>query len=544
MEIKTIKTDVYDDQAPGTAGLRKKVKVYEQENYLENFIQSLFNALEGYEGKTLVVGGDGRYFSERAVPTIIKMAAANGFGKVLIGQNGLLSTPGVSCTIRKYKAFGGIILTASHNPGGPNGDFGVKYSMSNGSLATEVVTDAIYEWTKKIEEYKIIDCEKPDVSKVGTYKLGDMEVEIIDPVTDYVELMEELFDFSKIKALLNSGNFSMYFDAMSGVSGPYAKTIFMEKLGAPEGTLHNSTPLPDFGGGHPDPNLVHCSKMVEFMNGPDACDFAVACDGDGDRTMHLGPNVYISPSDSLAILVANAKLAPGYDRDLPGVARSMATGAAVDRVAEKLGIDCYQVPTGWKFFGNLLDAGKIAICGEESFGSGSDHVREKDAIWSVLFWLNILAEKKQSVAEIMEAHYAEFGRNYYARYDYEEIDKEAATGVMENLRELVKTLPGKEFGNYKVKSSDDFEYTDPVDGSVSKKQGIRIIFEDGSRILYRLSGTGTVGATLRIYVESYEADRNKLDQDTQDALKELYELSDSITDVHKRINRSAPDVIV
>jgi len=544
MNIKPVETKPFDDQKPGTAGLRATVKTYKQPNYLENFIQSLFDALSGFEGETLVLGGDGRYFSETAIPAILKMAAANGFGRVLIGRDGLLSTPNVSLTIRKYKAFGGVILTASHNPGGPDGDFGVKYSMSNGSLATPVVTDAIYDRTKVIDRYKILNAPDPDVSQIGTFMLGDMTVEVIDTVADYAELMESQFDFDAIRNLIASGSFTMRADSMSGVNGPYARKILVEMLGAPESTLVNDTPKPDFGGGHPDPNLTYAKEMVDFMSGPDACDYGVALDGDGARCMHLGRNFYVSPSDCLAVLAANAHLVPGYKRDLVGVARSMPTGSAVDMVAKKLGIPCYKTPTGWKYFGNLLDAGMITLCGEESFGCGSDHVREKDALWSVLFWLNILAVRRESVEQILRSHWAEFGRHYYARYDFEGVDKAAAEGLIENLRNKVGSLKGRSFGAYVVESADDFHYTDPVDNSESPNQGIRIMLEGGSRVLYRLSGTGTVGATLRVYAEYYEPNPEKHDLPPQEALSNLYELICEIGEVRERIERDGPDVIV
>ncbi len=544
MSVKTVETTPYKNQQPGTAGLRATVKVYQQPNYLENFVQSLFNALSGFEGQTLVLGGDGRYFSETAIPSILKMAAANGFGRVLIGQNGLLSTPNVSLAIRKYKAFGGIILTASHNPGGPDGDFGVKYSMSNGSLATPVVTDAVYKCTKVIDSYKTLDVPDPDVSQVGTFTLGDMTVEVIDTVADYAELMETLFDFDAIRDLLASGEFTMRSDSMSGVNGPYAQKVLVEMLGAPESSLVNNTPMPDFGGGHPDPNPTYAKELVDFMNGPDGCDYGVAMDGDGDRAMHLGPNFYVSPSDCLAVLLANAHLVPGYQRDLLGVARSMPTGSAVDLVAKKLGIPCYTTPTGWKYFGNLLDAGMITLCGEESFGCGSDHVREKDALWSVLFFLNILAVRRESVEQIVRAHWTEFGRHYYARYDFEGVDKSAAVELMERLRGMVGSLKGQTFGSYLIEEADDFHYTDPVDHSESPNQGIRIMLEGGSRILYRLSGTGTVGATLRVYAEYYEEDPAKHDLLPQEALSGLFELICEIGEVRERIQRDGPDVIV
>lgn len=544
MQIKTVNTTPYHDQKPGTAGLRKKVTVFQQPHYLANYVQSIFDEFPDRTGKTLVVGGDGRYFNIEAVSIILKMAAANGFARALIGQNGLLSTPCVSLAIRKYKTFGGIILTASHNPGGPQGDFGIKYSMSNGSLAPEGVTNAIYERTKQIRTYKILDAPDPDIATVGTSRLGDMELCVFDSVSDYMEAMEHLFDFDRIRALFASGEFSMRFDAMSGVTGPYAKRILEQRLGAADDTVINGEPLPDFGGHHPDPNLVHARHLVDFMNGPDAASFAAASDGDGDRSMQLGRNFYIAPSDSLAVLAANAHLVPGYKRGLAGIARSMPTSEAVDRVAAKLGIPLYQTPTGWKFFGNLLDAGKITLCGEESFGAGSDHLREKDGLWTVLFWLNIQAVRRESAQSILQSHWETYGRNYYSRHDYEGIDTDAANALVARLRDKVKTLPGTALGNRTVKASDDFTYTDPIDGSVSEHQGIRIMFEDGSRILFRLSGTGTVGATLRVYFEQYEPGPDRLEEDPQAVLSELVALADLVGEVTERTGRTAPDVII
>ncbi|MEL6606316.1 MAG: alpha-D-glucose phosphate-specific phosphoglucomutase, partial [Cyanobacteria bacterium J06614_10] len=514
MPIKTVSTTPFDDQKPGTSGLRKQVPTFQKQNYLENFIQSTFNSLEDLQGKTLVLGGDGRYYNRPAIQTILKMAAANGIGKVLVGQGGILSTPAASCLIRKYDAIGGIILSASHNPGGPEGDFGVKYNVSNGGPAPEKVTSAIFENSKSISEYKIADAEDIDIDSLGTRQIEAMQIEVVDSVADYVELMKQLFDFDKIRQLL-TGDFSLCMDSLHAVTGPYAKQIFEQALGAKAGTVTNGEPLEDFGGGHPDPNLVYAHDLVETMFSDSAPDFGAASDGDGDRNMILGNNFFVNPSDSLALIAANAQLVPGYKNGLSGIARSMPTSQAADRVAEKLGLDCYETPTGWKFFGNLLDADKITICGEESFGTGSNHVREKDGLWAVLFWLNVLAERQQSVEEIVVDHWKTYGRNFYSRHDYEGVDKAKANELMDGLRSQFSTLPGQTLGDYTVAYADDFSYTDPIDGSVSQKQGIRIGFEDGSRMVFRLSGTGTQGATIRLYLESYEPDAAKHSVDPQ-----------------------------
>ncbi len=543
MTIHTISTQPFTDQKPGTSGLRKQVPVFQQPHYLENFIQSIFDSLDPYQGQTLVLGGDGRYYNRPAIQTILKMAAANGVGSVLVGAGGILSTPAASAIIRKHQALGGIILSASHNPGGPAGDFGVKYNVSNGGPAPEKVTSAIYDRTKTITSYKILEAADLNLDRLGSFKLGDMSVEVIDPVADYAELMESLFDFDCIRDYIASGQFRMCIDSLHAVTGPYAKYLFETRLGAPAGTVQNGVPLEDFGGGHPDPNLVYAHDLVAVLYGENAPDFGAASDGDGDRNMILGRHFFVTPSDSLAVLAANATLVPGYQKGLAGIARSMPTSAAPDRVAAKLGIDCYETPTGWKFFGNLLDAGKATLCGEESFGTGSNHVREKDGLWAVLFWLNILAVKRQSVEQIVREHWQTYGRNYYSRHDYEGIDSQSANTLMENLQSLVTTLKGKKYGNYEVEYADDFSYTDPIDGSVASKQGIRIGFTDGSRMVFRLSGTGTQGATLRVYLERYEPDPSHHHHDPQDALAPLIQLADEIAQIRAIAGREQPTVI-
>jgi len=542
MSIRTVNTQPFSDQKPGTSGLRKKVPAFQKQHYLENFVQSIFDSISPPVGATLVLGGDGRFFNREAIQTILKMAAANGFGQVLVGRGGILSTPAASCVIRKYKTYGGIILSASHNPGGPDGDFGIKYNGSNGGPATETVTEAIFAKSKVITSYRILEAADVSLDQLGETTLGEMKVKVIDPVSDYAELMESLFDFPAIRALLTSG-FRIKFDAMHAVNGPYANEILEGRLGAPVGSVMNFVPLEDFGGGHPDPNLTYAHDLVEIVYGKDAPDFGAASDGDGDRNMVLGQRFFVTPSDSLAVIAANATLVRGYSKGVAGVARSMPTSAAVDRVAKTLNIPCFETPTGWKFFGNLMDAGKVTFCGEESFGTGSDHVREKDGLWAVLFWLNILAVRKQSVESIVREHWAKFGRNFYSRYDYEGLPTEDANGVMTHLRDNFAALTGKQFGKYTVATCDDFSYTDPVDASVSKNQGIRILFSDGSRIIFRLSGTGTEGATLRVYLEAYEADVARHHLDAQDALKELIQIGLSISELIARTGRQQPTVI-
>jgi phosphoglucomutase len=545
MNIITHTTAPFDGQKPGTSGLRKKVTVFQQPHYLANFVASIFAAVkpeDGFAGKTLVIGGDGRFYNDTAIQLVIKMAVAQGFARILIGQNGILSTPAVSHIIRKYGAFGGVILSASHNAGGPDGDFGIKFNMSNGGPAPEKITDAIYAYSQTVSSYAAADCADVDLSQLGTTMIGDVSVEIINSVTDYVELMQELFDFDAIRALFASG-FTLKFDAMHAVTGPYAHAIFEDLLGAAKGSVFNGTPSTDFGGHHPDPNLVHAKELYDLMMSADAPDFGAASDGDGDRNLIIGRGIAVTPSDALAILAANAHLAPAYAGGISGVARSMPTSAAVDRVAQKLGVECFETPTGWKFFGNLLDAGRITLCGEESAGAGSNHVREKDGLWAVLLWLNILAKTRISVKELLENHWAQYGQNYYTRHDFEEIETDKANPVMAHIKAQLPTLAGKQFGSLTVQSADDFSYHDPIDGSVSHNQGLRVLFTDGSRIVYRLSGTGTVGATIRMYIEQYQADPSKHGGDTQTALAELIQTAYQISDIAALTGRTAPNVI-
>lgn len=539
--MDTVSTTPFDDQKPGTSGLRKRVSIFQRPHYLENFVQSVFDT-QPLAGNTLVVGGDGRFYNRAAIQIILRMAAANGIKRCLVGQAGILSTPAASCVIRKYAAAGGLILSASHNPGGPEGDFGIKFNVANGGPAPESVTDAIYQHTLAIDAYHIASINEVDLDQPGQSSLGDMRIEVIDPVTDYAELMAEQFDFDAIRTLLAS-DFHMAFDAMHAVTGPYAREILENRLGAPAGTVINGNPLEDFGGGHPDPNLKHAAQLVSMTRGDAAVDFAAASDGDGDRNMILGRNIFVTPSDSLAILAANASVLPAYRAGIPGVARSMPTSCAVDRVAQALDIDCFETPTGWKFFGNLLDAGRIAFCGEESFGTGSNHVREKDGLWAVLAWLNLLAVKQCSVQSLVEAHWQRFGRNYYARHDYEGVDKTAAETLIAGLTEKLPTLLNQSFGPRKVTQADDFAYTDPIDHSTSQHQGLRILFDDGARLIFRLSGTGTVGATLRLYIERFTDQPNELFQDTQAALAELAALAQSLACIKQHLGRKQADVI-
>lgn len=542
MTVQTIKTTPYKDQKPGTSGLRKRVPVFSQPNYVENYIQAIFDSIEGFAGETLVIGGDGRFYNDVAIQKAIRIASANGFGRVLVGQGGLLSTPAASNIIRKYKAFGGLVLSASHNPGGPEGDFGIKYNIGNGGPAPEKITDAVFARTQTIESYKTIDTPDIDLGTIGRQQVGDMVVEVIDPVADYAELMQTLFDFDAIRALFASG-FRMTFDAMHAITGPYAKAILERQLGAPEGTVVNGVPSPTFNNGHPDPNLVYCKDMYDLLMTEEGPDFGAASDGDGDRNLIIGKNRFVTPSDSLALLAANAHLAPGYKDGIAGIARSMPTSAAADRVAEKLGIEMHETPTGWKFFGNLLDAGRVTICGEESAGTGSNHVREKDGLWAVLLWLNILAARKQGVDEIVREHWATYGRNYYTRHDYEEVDAAIANALVEDLRGRLASLTGQVLDGLEVAYADDFTYHDPVDGSTSAKQGIRIGFVDGSRIVLRLSGTGTVGATLRVYLERYEAADGRHDLETQHALEPLIGIAEQLAGIKARTGRADPSVI-
>ncbi len=545
MNIITYNTTPFEGQKPGTSGLRKKVTVFQQPHYLANFVASIFAAVkpeEGFSGKTLVIGGDGRFYNDTAIQLVIKMAVAQGFSRILIGQNGILSTPAVSHMIRKYGAFGGVILSASHNAGGPDGDFGIKFNMANGGPAPEKITDAIYAYSQTVSSYTAADCVDVDLSTLGTTMVGEVSVELINSVTDYVQLMQELFDFDAIRALFASG-FTMKFDAMHAVTGPYAHAIFEDILGAAKGSVVNGTPSTDFGGHHPDPNLVHAKELYDLMMSAHAPDFGAASDGDGDRNLIIGRGIAVTPSDALAILTANAQLAPAYAGGISGVARSMPTSAAVDRVAQKLGVECFETPTGWKFFGNLLDAGRITLCGEESAGAGSNHVREKDGLWAVLLWLNILAKTRVSVKELLEQHWAQFGQNYYTRHDFEEIETDKANAVMAHIKAQLPNLAGKTFGSLTVQSADDFSYNDPIDGSVSHNQGLRVLFTDGSRIVSRLSGTGTVGATIRMYIEQYEADPNKHGKDTQATLASLIQTAYQISDIAALTGRAAPDVI-
>jgi phosphoglucomutase len=535
-------TTPFSDQRPGTSGLRKKVRVFQQPGYAENFVQSVFDVLDDFAGQTLVLGGDGRFLNREVIQTAIRMAAANGFGRVMVGLGGILSTPAASHVIRKYGAFGGLILSASHNPGGQDEDFGIKYNIGNGGPAPEKLTDAIYARSQVIDRYLTVDAFDVDLDQLGETRVAGMTVAVIDPVADYAVLMEQLFDFGAIRELI-AGGFRVSFDAMHAVTGPYAHEILERRLGAPPGTVVNGTPLQDFGGHHPDPNMVHAHELFGRMFGVDAPDFGAASDGDGDRNLILGRNIFVTPSDSLAALAANAHLAPGYVHGLKGIARSMPTSAAADRVAHALGLPLHETPTGWKFFGNLLDAGMATICGEESAGTGSDHVREKDGLWAVLLWLNILAVRRESVAEIMGGHWARFGRNYYARHDYEGLDSAAAEQLIDELRATLPALPGRMAKGLRVADADEFEYLDPVDNSLSRGQGLRVQFECGARIVFRLSGTGTSGATLRVYLERYEGPEGILDAETATALADLVAAADELAGITRHTGRTEPTII-
>jgi phosphoglucomutase len=543
MNTHTITSSPYEDQKPGTSGLRKKVTAFKQPHYLENFVQSVFDSLEDCHDKTLVLGGDGRYYNREAIQIIIKIAIANGFNELIIGQGGLLSTPAVSHLIRLNKAYGGLILSASHNPGGETEDFGIKYNISNGGPAPEKLTDAIFERSLEITTYKKVEIEDINLDIQAEFDLEGVKIRVIDPVADYAALMMTLFDFELMKQAITSGAISLCFDAMHAITGPYAKRIFEEMLGAKKGSVINGIPLEDFGGGHPDPNLIHAKELAELMFKDNAPVFAAASDGDGDRNMILGANIFVTPSDSLAIMAANAQLIPAYSKGISGVARSMPTSQAVDRVAKALNLPCFETPTGWKFFGNLLDSDKITLCGEESFGASSNHVREKDGLWAVLFWLNLIAKRKQSVQAIVHEHWQTFGRDIYSRHDYEAIDSPIANDIFEHLRHLLKTLKGQTFGDYEISYADEFCYNDPIDQSVSTQQGIRIGFKNGSRIVFRLSGTGTVGATLRIYLEKFAQKVSDHHQDPQQALAKLMDLAEQFCEIKQRTGRTEPTVI-
>jgi phosphoglucomutase len=548
MAIQTTPTQVFADQRPGTSGLRKKVGVFMQPHYLENFVQALFDVLNASEGagnalhgQTLVLGGDGRFYNRAAVQIILKLAAANGVARVLLGQGGILSTPAVSAVIRRRQAFGGIVLSASHNPGGPNGDFGIKYNAGNGGPANETLTEAVFARSKTLSALRISDAPDIDINRLGLQPLEQMQVEVIDPVADYAAVMRELFDFDLLRGMFKRG-FTVRVDAMNAVGGPYAKAILEGELGAPAGSVVNATPLEDFGGLHPDPNPVNAEDLIAHMNAADAPDFGAAMDGDADRNMVLGRNFVVTPSDSLALMTAHATLIPGYQDGLLGVARSMPTSAAVDRVAKALGLPCFETPTGWKFFGNLLDAGRVTLCGEESYGTGSSHIREKDGLWAILFWLSLQGATGESVQDLVETHWRVYGRNYYTRHDYEGIAVDVANTLMTDLRAALPALPGRVFGQRAVSLADDFAYTDPVDGSVSKNQGVRLLFDDGARVIFRLSGTGTEGATLRLYLESYEDDPVRQDEPVQQKLAELAAVAEQVAGICRRTGMAGPSV--
>jgi phosphoglucomutase len=542
MTILTVNTTPLAGQRPGTSGLRKKVAEFQQPSYLENFVQAIFNTLGDCARETLVLGGDGRFFNRHAIQVILRMAAAHGFGRVLVGQGGILSTPALSCVVRKHRAFGGIVLSASHNPGGPDGDFGIKYNIGNGGPAPDRITDAIYSNTLVLSEYRISDAPAVDLDRIGAQRIEQMDVEVIDPVADYAQLMQELFDFDAIRALF-AGGFSMCFDGMHAVSGPYARAILEGLLGAPGGTVINGVPLEDFGGHHPDPNPVNAAELIALMESAAAPDFGAASDGDGDRNMIVGRGLAVTPSDSLAIIAANADAAPGYRGGICGIARSMPTSTAPDRVAKALDVPCFETPTGWKYFGNLMDAGMVTLCGEESYGTGSSHIREKDGLWAVLFWLNLIAACGKPVDAIVRRHWAHFGRNYYSRHDYEAVAADTAEEMMADLRAGLPVLAGEELGGYTIDFADDFVYTDPVDLTVATRQGVRIVMTDGSRIVFRLSGTGTDGATIRLYLDKYEADPSRHAIPTQQALAELAGIADTLAGLRRRTGRAGPTVI-
>ncbi|KIJ20969.1 phosphoglucomutase [Paxillus involutus ATCC 200175] len=561
-QTKEIPTKPFDGQKPGTSGLRKRVKVFQQEHYTENFVQAIFDSIKSQDS-TIVIGGDGRYFSPETVQTILKIGSANGVKKFIVGKDSILSTPAASNVIRKYKADGGILLTASHNPGGPNNDFGIKYNVSNGGPAPENVTDKIYEVTKTIQRYKVIEAAPVDLSKIGKTEYGPSQVEIIDSVADYVTLLKEIFDFPLIDDFLqnNAKSFRILFDGLHGVTGPYARAIFVETLHLPESSVQNCVPLPDFGGGHPDPNLTYAHSLVEVVEKNDI-QFGAASDGDGDRNMIYGKGAFVTPSDSVAIIADWAHVIPYFKKGgVKGLARSMPTSKAIDLVAQKKGLEYFEVPTGWKFFGNLMDAGRLSICGEESFGTGSDHIREKDGLWAIVAWLNILAaankespNKLIGINELLNKHYSVYGRSFFSRYDYEEVSSEGANKLVALLNDAIKTssfentsLHSQSTGqDYKIASVSNFSYTDPIDKSVSANQGQVVLFDDGSRVVFRLSGTGSAGATVRVYVERYvaaDAGEKELSRDTAEGLKGLIEVALEITKLKEFLQRDEPTVI-
>ena len=540
MNVITVPTTPFLDQKPGTSGLRKKVKTFQQTHYLENFVQAVFESIGRCQGATLVIGGDGRYFNRVAIQTIIEMAIAHGFERLIIGRSGILSTPAASCIIRKYGALGGLILSASHNPGGPEEDFGIKFNRANGGPASETQTDRIHQITQSLSQYVRANIDRVNIDSLGEQLVANTQIQVIDPVSDYADLMETLFDFDLMRQLISRDDFNFRFDAMHAVTGPYAKEIFINRLGAPVESLLNAEPLEDFGGQHPDPNLVHAAELVNQVNQL-GLNFGAASDGDGDRNMIIGNQFYVNPCDSLALLAANAESIPAYSGGLKGVARSMPTSRAVDRVAKKLGINCYETPTGWKFFGNLMDDDRITFCGEESFGTSSDHVREKDGLWAVLCWINILAATGKSVSQLVQDHWSIYGRDLFTRHDFEAIDSNRAAAMMEQLISSLEGLAGKSFGGISVTLADQFSYSDPVDESVSPNQGVRILFDNGGRIVVRLSGTGTAGATLRVYLDQFTQEKSYTD--TQTALKPLIELANQLIGIEKFTGRTAPDVI-